>query len=150
MRHLIILFPLFLATSPDTLAGKKKEPPLIPGVQVVLRCSTERLDPLAPGKHELECVVRNGSDKALEVPLGYEGGFRTDVSLIATGPALHWPLNLVSWGSSKERKTAVVKAGKELVIFKETLADMLLLNVKEEEGPPLIPGVKRWYWSWIA
>ncbi|MFO0965239.1 MAG: hypothetical protein U0793_06595 [Gemmataceae bacterium] len=142
------LLAVLLAAVTAGGGGKKKEPPPLPGVKVTLRCSLEgTLNPLEPGKHGLECVVRNDSDRPIRVPLIYTGNFRQDMALLCE--SFRHPLNLVFWGGPKEQKTAELKPGEERTVFKETLREVLLLDAMEKKGT-LIPGEKRYYWNWIA
>lgn len=150
MSRMIWTAGLLLCCSFAAFGGdEEKGAPLIPGVQVVLRCDIARLDPRAPGKHEIECIVKNGSDKPIVVPVGYDGGFSSHMELIAMDH--RWPLSLVAWAAPKKQTKVALKPGEEVRVFRDTLRAVLLLDVKEEIGkPPLIPGEKRYYWSWIA
>ncbi|MFO0969365.1 MAG: hypothetical protein U0793_27735 [Gemmataceae bacterium] len=119
----------------------------IPGVKVTLRCALDGpLDPLDPGKHEMECVVHNGSDRPIRVPLVYMRGFKQEMSLVASA---EWPLTLIGWAGAVEKKDLLLKPGEQATVFKESLNALLLLDIKEGKGT-LIPGEKRYYWSWIA
>jgi hypothetical protein len=131
-------------------AGGKKpadEPRPIAGVEVVLRLSVKELDPLKPGDSFLECLARNRSDRELVVPVELAGGFNREV-ILAVGGRFH-RLTLVYWGGPKEQKTTRLPAGKDVVVFKASLKDILLLG-SDAAAKPLMPREKRYYWGWNA
>jgi hypothetical protein len=121
-----------------------------PGVRVEVRFSVKEFDPKKPDEGSLEVVVRNDTDKAIDVPTGYAQSFDTDVVLFGrvgkdkkkTDNVYHWwDLRLVKRerDSKKTSKvsTAVVKPGKEMVVFKESLNALLLDR-------------KKFGWTWQA
>jgi hypothetical protein len=132
---------LLLCLAPaDALAGKKEALPPIPGVEVVLTFSTKELDPKKPGDAFVQCVVKNGSKETLSVPSVYTGGWEQDMVLEAHG------LRLVYWAGAKNKKHVKLEPGKELVVFKAPLVDVLLLGPDGGKKPK--PAEPRFYWSW--
>jgi hypothetical protein len=141
---------LLAAAAPGWLAVND-EPKAEKGtVRVEVRFTVKEFDPKKPKEGSLECVVRNDADKPIEVPTGYAWKFDSDVVLFGrvgkgkkkTENVYHWwDLRLVKRdGDSKEEEKAakaVVKPGKELVVFKESLNALLLDQ-------------KKFGWSWQA
>lgn len=120
-------------------------------VSVDLRFSIDVLDPYKPEKGYVECTVRNGTDKPVEVPTVYSGGYDAEMKLtahIASEGGWWHELRLVYWAGSKKKETKLLQPGEQLVLFKDELKAMLLLDGFKEK--PLNPNEKRYYWSWQA
>lgn len=146
-RYLYLLCLISLAAAGEAAGPDKKPASKSKGVEVVLSCSTERLDPLKPGDHHLKCVVRNLSDKAIDVPTFYSGGFDADLKLQA---AERWELSLVKWAGVKKTERKKLAPGEEMVVFQDTLRDLFLLYAKDPKSLALKPREERYYWSWSA
>lgn len=116
-------------------------------IEVKLWSSSETLDPLKPGDHHLKCIVRNVSDRAVEVPTFYSGGYDGDLKLQA---AARWELTLVRWAGVKKKEHKKLQPGEEVVVFKDTLRQLFLLDVKDPKSLSLKPQEERHYWSWTA
>jgi hypothetical protein len=103
------------------------------------------LNPLKPGDAHLECVVRNGSDRAVRVPVTYSGGHEADLSL-------HTPrtpkLRLILWAGPEKKEHKELKPSAEVTAFKALLKDVLLLEVVKRK--PLAPREQQYYWTWEA
>lgn len=139
---LILFFgPLLAGAGERPGAGKADAKPV---VQVVLSCSTKRLDPFAPGDHFLQCTVRNVSEKPVEVPTVYVGGHSGEMSLT------DGLLRLVFYGGPKAQQYKRLEPGQEATVFRATLRDVLRLDFKNDADRPLLPGQKRYYWDWRA
>ena len=138
----ILAWPTIARCGEGPGPGKAKG---LPGVEVVLRFSVEEFDPLKPGRSFLECVVRNKSDKAIKVPVLYSGGYDSDM-VLSDGTVRD--LRLIVWAGPKDKATKLVGPGEELTIFKESLREVLLLDVTEPKA--LIPEERRYYWTWQA
>jgi hypothetical protein len=134
-------------------AGKKKpdEPKRIAGIDVLLRIAVEELDPHNPGDSFMECVVRNKSDQEITVPTKLVGGHGPSLDLVATGKLMVYyrGMHLVRWGGSKKEETAKVKPGGDIVAFKDSLKNVLLLDF-EEAKKPKAGGEDRYTWTWQA
>ena len=141
---------VLLVTASGCLSAEDKPKSATPGIRVEVRFTVKEFDPKKPREGFLECVVRNDTDKPIEVPTGYARTFDSDVVLFGrvgkekkkTDNVYHWwDLRLVKCEKdskeSEKTATAVVKSGKELVVFKESL-NALLLDQKKFE------------WSWQA
>ncbi len=128
------------------------------GVVAEVRFTVKELDPKNP-KGEMECVVRNGTGRPIEVPLGYADGFDSPVVLFGRagaekikveGLAFFHELRLVRWKDGKEAKkaTAVVKPGEEVVVFRVGLDEMLLKPGRDRMEKKAVPrGALRWTWQ---
>jgi Cellulase (glycosyl hydrolase family 5) len=112
-------------------------------MEVRLRYSVEVLDPLKPAKAFIECVVRNNTDKEVKVPTTYGG---EDMTLRTAGNWL--TLRMIHWAAGKKQETKLLKPGEEMVIYKEDLKTVLLLDMDKEK--PLKPNEPRIYWTWMA
>jgi hypothetical protein len=119
-------------------------------VEVRLRFSVETLDPLKPDKNYIECTVRNGSQQAVQVPAVLAGGWDSDLILRVVAPE-RWhffDFHLVMWASPKKKATKLLEPGEEMVVFKDELRAVLLLDT--DKAKPLKPNEPRYYWSWRA
>jgi hypothetical protein len=148
MFRLSIVACLFVAAAWPTVAlpgDKKKETKTLPGIEVKLHFSVEELDPLKPGDSYIECIVRNQSEKAVQAPLGYSSGFSQPTALYAEE---RHQLRMVLWGDKKQAEMKLLKVGEELVVFKESLKEVFLLEMRKEK--PLLPKERRYYWTWQA
>jgi hypothetical protein len=105
----------------------------------------EVLDPLNPGDAFVECIVRNKSTKAVNVPTAYSGGYRSDLVLYASG---RHDLSLIWWAGSQKPEKKALAGGAEMTVFKAALKDVLLLDTVKPKA--LIPKEERFYWSWSA
>ena len=127
-------------------SGKKPaEPKTIPGVEVRLRFSVEELDPLKPDKNYLECIVRNKADRSIQVPTVYTGGHNGDISLRAKE---RFGLRLIFWAGKEKQVHKLLKPGEEITVFKDSLANVFLLDMDKDK--PLKPREERFYWTWEA
>jgi hypothetical protein len=123
-------------------------------IDVRLRFSVEEIDPLKPGDSFVECIVRNGSDMAVAVPVTYSGGWSSDLLLHGTPVfgkevfGLHHEMKLVYWAGELKKETKLLKPGEELTVFKDTLNAVLVLDRTKDK--PLKPKEPRYYWSWMA
>ncbi len=123
-------------------------------IEVMLRFSVDELDPLKPEQNHVECIVRNGTDKAIEVPANYAGGWNSD--LVLRAGMIYEPgtfgfyhgLILVYWAAEKKKETKLLNPGAETTVFKDELKAVLLLDGFEEKR--LVPKEKRYYWDWQA
>lgn len=115
-------------------------------VSVNLRFSVDVLDPLKPEKSYVECIVKNGTDKAVQVPVIYSGGYYHDDLVLTAGG--QWELRLVIWAGQAKKESKLLKPGEELTVYKDSLVNVLLLDM--EKGKPLKPREERYYWSWSA
>jgi hypothetical protein len=136
-----------LAAAGETTGPDKKASAPPKTIQVILSCSAERLDPLKPGDHHLKCTVRNLSDRPIDVPVFYSGGYDADLKLRA---AARWELTLVKWAGLKKDQKKTLAPGKEMVVFQDTLRNLFLLDVKDAKSLTLKPREERYYWSWSA
>jgi hypothetical protein len=59
-----------------------------------------------------------------------------------------WPMALIAWADQQKQETRLLQPKEALTVFKADLKDVLLLEMVKEK--PLMPGEKRWYWSWMA
>jgi hypothetical protein len=143
MRYPIAVLCLGLLASPGIAqSAKDAKPKPDPRIKVTLRFSVDELDPLKPGDSFIECRVHNGSDKPIQVPTVYIGGY-TDRDMRLGGGRVE----LIYWAGGKERQKFVeLDPGKDIVVFKERLGILLLLDPKEIK--PLKPAEPRYYWSW--
>jgi hypothetical protein len=145
MLRAILPLTIFLSPSLSAAPPQDRVPKPIPGVEVTLRFSVSELDPLKPADSFVECIVRNKSDKAIQVPTVYTGGHEGDMSLVARH---YWQLALVAWAGPKEQVATLLKPATEMTIFKKELKDIFLLDMTRQK--PLMPAERRWYWSWSA
>jgi hypothetical protein len=148
MLRIPVAIGIFVAASwlAVALPGDKQVAKSLPGIEVKLRFSVDELDSLKPGDSYIECIVRNQSKKAVQVPVGYGAGFDQPTSLHTS-----WPLGLrmVLWGEAKKKQQAkLLKPGEEMILFKESLKEVLLLEMTKEK--PLLPKERRYYWTWQA
>ena len=109
-------------------------------VKVILRFSVAELDPKDPGDSHVKCIVRNEGKEAIRVPINYVGGFENRVMVMEAER-----LDLVVWAGEKKAKFARLEPGKELVVFKANLKELLL---DPAMAKPLEPEERRYYWSW--
>src|SRR4051794_12906853 len=92
---------LALLAGSALMAGEP--PPAVkpkPGIDVLLRVSVDVLDPLNPGESFVECVVRNKSAKAVEVPTVYVAGHAGEMALWAVH---RWDLHLIAWAGPQKQ-----------------------------------------------
>lgn len=116
-----------------------------PGITVVLRLSVDQLDPLKPEKSFVECVVRNGSDRAVEVPTVYTRDYEGDLVLSAGARHGLW---MITWAGPAKQKTVLLLPGRELTVFMDELRAVLLLDLNSQK--PLLAGEKTYHWTWMA
>src|SRR5206468_1741101 len=102
---------------------------------------------LKPDKSYVECIVRNKSARAVRVPSVYSGGYDSDV-MLHVGANLYSYYKLVFWAGAKKERTQLLKPGQEMTVFKDELRAVFLLDI--DKAKPLVPGEKRYYWSWSA
>src|SRR5262249_55799560 len=73
-------------------------------LKVTLRFSVAELDPTNPGDSYVECIVRNNTEGAVDVPTNYTGGYQERVMILEAKS--RWPLHLIQWaGDTKARYT---------------------------------------------
>ena len=101
-------------------------------VSVRLSFSVEEYDPRAPSTATLKCVVRNDTDRAVEVPVGYDG---RSVILKSGLLTLHKAAAKGQPGVKRVR----VGPGREQVVFELPLDDILRRG-KGTGGS--------WRWDW--
>ncbi len=116
-----------------------------PGIAVMLRFSVDELDPLKPGKSFVECVVRNGSDRAVEVPTVYTRDYEGDLILSAGARHGLW---MIAWAEPAKQKKVLLLPGREITVFKDELRAVLLLDLNAQK--PLLAGEKTYHWTWMA
>jgi hypothetical protein len=138
-RFLALAFLLFAPAGIVAQDNEAKHKP-IPGIEVVLTFSIKDLDPKKPGDSFVECVVKNGSGKTIQVPAIYTGGWDQDMCLEAND------LRLVHWAADKKQTNVALEPGKGMVVFKAALIDVLLLG--PDGGKKPVPTEPRFYWSW--
>src|SRR4051794_18253710 len=97
-----------------------------------LTISVKEDDPKAPSKGGVKCVVKNGTDKAIEVPAEYTGH---DGLVLHGNEVWLFPRK----GAEKKAEKAKVEPGKERTAFELPLDD-ILLQTKE--------GKEKWLWTW--
>jgi hypothetical protein len=129
---------------------KEKEVKLIKqltgrAIEVKLHFSVDELDPSKPGESYLECKSFNGTDKAVHVPTVYAGGFEGDMSLKTIG---RYDFHLVVWAGKAKQETKLLKPGEQIIVFKDSLASVLLLSM--DKDTPLKPNQERYYWTCSA
>jgi hypothetical protein len=115
------------ATSP----GQDKPQPAEPALSVQLSFSVEEYDPTAASEAVLRCVVRNGTNEPIRVPVGYGGGSIAVQSGLLT-------LHKANEGKG-DVKQVRVEPGQEQVVFELPL-DAILLREKKADVP--------WRWDW--
>lgn len=117
-------------------------------IELILNFSVKELDPKKPGESFVECVIRNKSKKPVKVPSNYAGGHRTDLTLHGSTYGGFREVWLVKWASDRKQETTVLRPGNEMVVFKDLLKDVLVLDSFDPK--PLKPKEARYYWGWDA
>src|SRR5690242_14308085 len=72
-RTTLMAVGLFVAMTQAITAEDKKPIADKPVAIVRVSFSVDEFDPSNPAKASIKCVVKNNSDNALEVPVGYDG-----------------------------------------------------------------------------
>src|SRR5207248_7326745 len=123
-----------LALAVHALAAAGQDPAKSAGTKVTVKLSftVDEYDPKSP-KGTLKCVVHNGTQQAIEVPVGYGG---RGVSVTGGAVTLYRRLQPGEEGVKLVR----VEPGKERVVFALPLGDIL-----KGEGKRDSP----WRWSWM-
>jgi hypothetical protein len=134
---------VFLVMYSASALGQEKPMPKEPRVSVTLSFSVEEYDPSTPSKAVIKCVVRNDTDEAIQVPVGYDANrVRLESSWEAGSQR-----PILSYANkdpySKEQKNDVklirIEPGKGQVVFDFPLDDILFRG--ETKG-----GSLRWDW----
>jgi len=142
-----ILATVLFAATVTASEPKVKTPPsgAKPQVVVQLSISVDEFDPAEP-KGTVKCIVRNGLEKAVEIPERYDSH---RITLI--GQSHRFPLRL--WNRTRDRKEPPMielKPGSDKVAFEFPLAEILRVQdpkvVREDyrAGRPVL------VWDWMA
>lgn len=102
-------------------------------VRVTFDISVDDYDPVLGGKGTMKCVIRNRTDKPVELKL----------EIYAHGSGHMHSHHL--WQSKDKPKSITIPAGKEVVVFEETLDSMLYSGPEKKGAEKLIHG-----WTWDA
>jgi hypothetical protein len=118
-----------------------REPPAKPDsnapIKVIVRFSVEVLDPKDPKDSFIEVRLKNDGKEKARVPTLYTSGFDRDIILKGGGHS--WGLWLTGWGPEKKHTMVDLQPGKEVVIFKLPLGELLLPSTTTKSG--------RWTWE---
>jgi hypothetical protein len=132
MRNALAAALLALAANALTAPGQQPGKSAGPKVSVDLSFSVSEYDPRKPDQATLKCVVRNGTQQAVEVPVGYGGRAVTLTSGALT-------LYRRAKPGQETVKWVRVEPGKEQVIFELPLAEILSGERKRDSV---------WGWDW--
>jgi hypothetical protein len=128
--------------------AQEKPKPKESNVSVAISFSVEEYDPSTPTKAVMKCLVRNDTDEAVQVPVGYDGKMvrlESAWDKKGTQPSFLGYANEDPYAKKEKNDVRLVRLepGKEQVVFEFPLDDLLVRGTVKD-------GSLVWVWpDWI-